>query len=219
MAVLISAVMGSILGVSPLWIGGALALFSLAPRPQGVLQISLFDLGRPTGSNPGAGGGIDSEIILIHNSDIDWPNYPTSVNGIISDDIPLKAGKFMHRFYLTDDVIEPMMKKIKGGNRDSGGYEVGIKGFHPAMEEAILKWISNFGYEFSGIMIFQNCASSKKYLVGEKCNLVHVDDIQSKWGSSVDKEKGSDFTFLAKQSSPWSIYTGAIKYDPGSASW
>ena len=191
----------------------------MTPRPEGVLQIQLFDLARPSGSNPGAGGGLDSEIILIHDDDIDWPNYPTFADGKISTTIPLKSGKYMHRFYMTQDVLEPAFKKIKGGNIDSGGYECSVKGFYPGIGEAVLKWISNFGYEFKGVVNIQNCADSTKYLIGEKCNLVHIDDIQTKWGQTVDKEKGNDFTFMSKQKNPMAIYTGAIVYDPGSASW
>ena len=221
MATLISAVIGSLLGVNPLWIAGALALFSLAPQPTGVLKIALFDLARPTGSNPGAGGGLDSEIILINSEDIDWSTFPArGADGVtLSADIPLKAGKYMHRFYMTPDVIEPYFKKIKGGNKDSGGYEVGVKGFYPGMELAVLKWIQNFGYQFDGIVIIQNCANNTKYYIGEPCNLVYCDNIESVWGSTVDKEKGNNFTFMSKQKNSLGIYSGAITYDPGSASW
>lgn len=221
MAVLISAVMGSFLGVNPVWIMAALTLFSLAPQPGGVFKISLFDLSRPSGSNPGAGGGLDSEILLIHADDIDWDNYPArDADGVtISTDIPLKDGKYMHRFYMTPDVIEPYQKKIKGGNKDSGGYEVGVKGFFPGIDTAVLKWIANFGYQFQGIVIVQNCANSQKYIIGEPCNLVYCDDIQSVWGSTVEKEKGNNFDFKGKQKSPLGIYSGAVSYDPGSASW
>ena len=184
-------------------------------------MVSLFDIARPTGSNPGAGGGVDSEIILIHSDDINWDTYPAAgADGVtISTNIPLKAGKYMHRFYMTPDVIEPYMKKIKGGNKDSGGYEVGVKGFFPGIGASVLKWIANFGYQFEGIVIIQNCADGVKYIIGEKCNHVYCDDIQSKWGSTVEKEKGNDFDFKSKQKNPIGIYTGAILYDPGSASW
>lgn len=221
MAVLISAVIGTATGISPLWIGLALALFAMAPQPKGVLKISLFDLARPTGSNPGAGGGLDSEIILIHAEDIDWDQYPSrESDGVtIQDDIVLKNGKYMHRFYMTPDVIEPYMKKIKGGNKDSGGYECGVKGFFPGIELAVLKWIANFGYQFEGIVIVQNCANTTKFVIGEPCNLVYCDDIQSTWGSTVDKEKGNNFDFKSKQKNPLGIYAGFVAYDPGSESW
>lgn len=221
LAVLISTVLGSLIGVNPAWFILALGLYSLTPKPAGVLRIDLFDLARPTGSNPGAGGGLDSEIILIHSIDIDWTTYPDreTDNVTIASDIPLKAGKYMHRFYMTPDVIEPYFKKIKGGNKDSGGYECGVKGFFPGIDLAVLKWIANFGYQFEGLVIIQNCANSQKYIIGEPCNLVYCDNIESVWGSTVEKEKGNNFDFKAKQKNPLGIYSGAIYYDPGSASW
>ena len=221
MAWIVSVAFGALLGINPLWVLGILGSAAiLIPAPKGVLRISLFDLARPTGSNPGAGGGLDSEIILIMASDIDWANYPSrDADGVTISDIPLKAGKYMHRFYATQDTIEPYFKKLKGGNKDSGGYEVGVKGFYPGMELAILKWIANFGYAFEGIVIIQNCANTTKYILGEPCNLVICDNIESVWGSTVDKEKGNNFTFMSKQKNPLGIYSGAIKYDPSSASW
>ena len=125
----------------------------------------------------------------------------------------------MKRFYMTDGVIEPGQKKIKGGNVDSGGWEVSLKGFHPGWGDTIMSWIALYGYSFKGLVIFRSCATGKKYLLGEPCNLVHIDDIQSKWGASVEKEAGHDITFTSKQLTPLGIYTGAIVYDPTSASW
>ena len=211
---------GTGLGVNPLWVIGILLASALVPRQLGILTVSLVDLSRPTGSNPGAGGGVKSEIILIPNSDIDWSTFPAkAADGVTVSNIPMKAGKYMKRFYMTADVIEPSMKKIKGGNKDSGGYEVSLKGFHPGWGDAIMSWIALYGYAFEGLVIIQNCADGKKYLIGEACNLVYCDDIQSAWGATVEKEKGNTFTFVSKMKTPVGIYTGAIKYDPTSASW
>lgn len=222
MAMLMSIALGVYLDVNPLPILGALLVISyVIPRPEGALMVSLLDLARPTGDNIGGGGGIDNEIILINAEDVDIANFParSTLGGKITTNIPLKAGKYMHRFYATDATIKPSQKKLKGSNKDSGGYEVGVECFHPGLEEAILNWISSFGFSFKGFVIIQNCTLSKKYILGEPCNLVTVDDLETMWGEEVDKDKGTKIIFKGKQSSPIALYTGVITYDPGSASW
>lgn len=221
-AMLFSVAIGAALQVDPLPIMGGLSLLSfLIPKPMGALSVALLDLARPAGNNVGGGGGIDSEIILIPVENIDMTNFPSrSANGgSITGDIPLKAGKYMHRFYATQETLKPNMKKIKGSNKDSGGYEVSIEGFHPGWEQAILDWIASYGFSFQGFVIVQNCANSKRYLMGEPCNLITIDSIESSWGESVDKDKGSKVIFLGKQSQPVAIYSGVILYDSGSSSW
>lgn len=224
MAVLVGAVMACAIGVSPLWTIGGLLLFSaVIPRPAGALMFSvtLFDLARPAGNNVGAGGGLDNEIILINAADVDLTQFPArGEDGVtITGNIVMKANKYMHRFYMTQGTIEPSMKKVKGENKDCGGYEISLSGFYPGMEAAILKWIEAFGFAFEGYVIIQNCSQNKKYLIGEPCNLVSVEDIETKWGAEVDKAKGSNFKFLTKQSHVMANYEGNISYDPSSASW
>lgn len=221
-AMLAGAAIGSFLGVNPLIVTAALVALSFAvPRPGGALTVSLLDLARPSGDNPGAGGGIDSEIILINAEDVNLSSFPTPTAGtnLISSNIPMKSGKYMHRFYATDGTIKPNMKKIKGSNKDSGGYEVSVEGFHPGMGDAIMNWIANFGYSFKGFVIVSNHSGTDRYLLGERGNLVSVDDLEMMWGEEVDKDRGTKVIFKAKQSRPIAKYTGAIVYDPGSASW
>ena len=218
MTLLTGATIGIAIGVNPLWVIGVLVLTAFAPRLPGIAAVSLIDLARPTGSNPGAGGGIKSEIILINEADVSVVGA-RATDGVTISSITMKPGKYMHRFYLTDDVIEPGQKKIKGSNVDSGGWECSLKGFHPGFGAAVMSWIAMYGYSFKGYLIFRNCSDNTKYLIGEGCNLVHVEDIQAKWGATVEKERGQEITFTAKQSLPMAIFTGAIQYDPSSASW
>ena len=135
------------------------------------MTIALFDLAKPTVRNAGGGGGIKSEIILIQEADIDWDTFPQrDADGVtIADDIQLLTGKFMHSLYMTQGTIKPSQKKLKGSNQDCGGYEIGLEGFYPGIEKAVQKWIQNFGIDFKGIVIIQNCASNKRYLIGEPC--------------------------------------------------
>lgn len=225
MILLTASVFAYALNVPPLPIAFGLALFSaVVQRRQGVLNFSvLFDLAKPAGETVGSGGGIKSEIILIHETDVDFSQFP--VRGTASDlstiagDIVLKNGKFMHRFYMTQGTIKPSEKKLKGSNQDCGGWEITLEGFYPGIEKAVQNWKAQFGISFKGLIIIQNCASAKRYLIGEPCNLVHIEDIDTTWGEEVDKEKGSKFTFKCKQSMPMGIYEGAIAFDPLSESW
>jgi len=180
------------------------------------MAIPLFDLFKPTVRNAGGGGGIKSEIILIMENDIDWTTFPErDVDGVtITTDIPLKTGKFMHSFYMTQGTIKPSQKKLKGSNQDCGGYEIGVEGFYPGIEKAVQKWIANFGIDFKGIVIIQNCASAKRYLIGEPCNLVHIETLETTWGEEIDKDKGHKFGFMCKQGSPMAFYEGALLMDP-----
>ncbi len=120
----------------------------------------------------------------------------------------------MHSFYMTQGTIKPSQKKLKGSNQDCGGFEIGLEGFYPGIEKAVQKWIQNFGIDFKGIVIIQNCASNKRYLIGEPCNLVHLETIDTTWGEEIDKDKGHKFGFLCKQSSPMAFYEGALAMDP-----
>lgn len=200
---------------------GGLVLFSLViPRTAGAVNIALFDLAGPTEGNAGAGGGLDTEIILIPDENIDWPNFPDRTsNGSKLATIPLKAGKYMHRFYATQGSIKPGQKKLKGTYKDCGGFEETIECFHPGMNAEIIAWIDSFAFPFKGLIIIQNCADSKKYVFGEKCNLMYVDDAETMWGEEVDKDKGNKLTFKGKQSRPFCLYEGSLTYDPGSTSW
>jgi hypothetical protein len=180
------------------------------------MEIELFDLFKPSVRKAGGGGGIKSELILIREEDIDWATFPErDVDGVtITTDIPLKVGKFMHSFYMTQGTIKPSQKKLKGSNQDCGGYEIGLEGFYPGIEKSVQKWIQNFGIDFKGIVIIQNCASSRRYLIGEPCNLVHLEIIDTTWGEEIDKDKGHKFGFLCKQSSPMAFDEGDLTMDP-----
>jgi hypothetical protein len=202
-------------------IGGLTILSFIIPKKMGVLNTVLFDLARPDGDAVGGGGGIKSEIILIQGCDIDWDNWPAmESDGItLKSDIPLKASKYMHRFYMTQGTIKPTEKKLKAANKDCGGFEIGLAGFFPGIGKAVQKWKSQFGIAFEGIVLIQNCASNVVFLIGEPCNLAHIDTLDTAWGEDISKEKGTTFTFLSQQSKPLCFYEGTITYNPASASW
>ncbi|MCX6279229.1 MAG: hypothetical protein NT004_14200 [Bacteroidetes bacterium] len=132
----------------------------------------------------------------------------------MSDDIAMNTGKFMHSFYMTQGRIKQSQKKLKGSNLDCGGYEIGLEGFYPGIKKAVQKWIQNFGIDFKGIVIIQNCASNKRYLIGELCNLLRTETIETTWGEEIDKDKGHKSGFLRKQGSLMAFYEGLLVMDP-----
>jgi hypothetical protein len=73
--------------------------------------------------------------------------------------------------------------------------------------------IQNFGIDFKDIVIILNCALTKRYLIGEPCNLVHIETIETIWGEEVDKDKGHKFSFLCKQGSSIAFYEGSLIMD------
>ena len=179
------------------------------------MSISLFDLTKPAIRNAGGGGGIKSEIILVLEVDVDWATFPPrDIDGVtITGDIPMKTGKFMHSFYMTQGTIKPSQKKLKGSNQDCGGFEIGLEGFYPGIEKAVQKWIQNFGIDFRGLVIIQDYSLARKYLIGEPGNLVHIETIDTTWGEEIDKDKGHKFGFLCKQGSPMAFYEGDLVID------
>jgi hypothetical protein len=130
------------------------------------------------------------------------------------DDIQPLTGKFMHSFYMTQGTIKPSQKKLKGSNQDCGGFELGQEGFYLGIGKAVQKWIHNFGIDFKGLLIIQNGTNNRKYLLGEKDNLVYLETIDTTWGEEIDKDKGHKFGFLCKQGSPMAFYEGDLLMDP-----
>jgi len=86
--------------------------------------------------------------------------------------------------------------------------------FYPGIDKALQKQIRNFWIGFKGIVIIQNVASNKRYLIGESCNLAHIETIETTCGEETDKDKGHKFGFLCKQGSPMAFYEGVLLMDP-----
>ncbi|MCX6252532.1 MAG: hypothetical protein NTX61_17495 [Bacteroidetes bacterium] len=140
------------------------------------MGISLFDLAKPVEKNPATGGGINSQIILVQESDINWGQFPACdvVYGVtITQNIPLKAGKYFHRLYLTQGTIKPAQKKLKGSNQDCGGYHEVFSWRSPSTRKDSLR-------KLDGKFVFV------------------IESIDSTWGEEVDKEKGSKIIFTCK---------------------
>jgi len=173
------------------------------------MSYDLTDILKPAGTNPGAGGGIKSIIFAILASDV--LSLPDRGEDLVTmtGDISMKTGKYIHQIYATPKTIEQVCKKLKGENRDSGGFEISVPFFHPGLEAAILEFQAKHSNSDFYILI-KNCPAKKVYLVGEECNSVWMDDFESKWGKDIGDGKGTTFTFLSHQSLPLAIYQGEL---------
>lgn len=197
-----------------LGVSAGLYALSRIPMPSGISfsTFALMDVEKPAGVRPGTGGGIRSIIYAALEDDINLASFPARAADKVTivDNLPLKAGKFLHRIYATEKTIEPIEKKLKGPNRDSGGYEVSLKFFHPGVMKAIQEFKakhvdSNF---FLIIKVYSNDAFIN-YLIGEPYNTAWLDDYETKFGKDQTEAKGTDFTFLCYQGLPMAIYEGA----------
>lgn len=193
---------------------GAVFAGSFIPMPSGIslATFALTDLEKPAGAMPGTGGGIRSIIYAALEDDIEIANFPSRQTDKVTilTDLPFKANKYLHRIYGTEKTIEPIEKKLKGPNRDSGGYEISLKYFHPAVSVAVQEFKakhsnSNF---FLILKVYQNGAFTN-YLIGEPYNTAWMDDYETKFGKDQTEAKGTDFTFLCYQGLPMAIYQGA----------
>lgn len=169
--------------------------------------MDLIDVLKPVTSNPGSGGGINSEIYLIQSKDI--ATFPVrDIDGVsIKTPIIMKSGKYARLFYMTQETIVPKEKKVKGENSDGGNWSVSVEGSHPGLDKAIQAFKANFGFNFEGYVLIKHVASNSIYLLGEPGNLVKIDDIDSTWNA---KGKGTKFQFQADQSQPMAFYDAAI---------
>lgn len=169
---------------------------------------TLLDIQKPAG-NAGAGGGLHNEIIAFLEDDVQtWPAR-SSDKVTIEGNFVMKSGKYMRVLYSTPETLEPIIKKLKGENLDISAFEVGVKYFFPGLGDKILQFMAEHGSSKLHL-ILRNCAGDTVYYLGEKCNPLHMDDAEGKWGAKVVDGKGITFTLLGQQSLPPAIYKGDL---------
>jgi hypothetical protein len=170
----------------------------------------LIDILKPNIANPGAGGGLKSIVYAVLVDDVQ--SFPVRGADLVTIALPftLKAGKYAHMIYATNQTIQPKETKLNGDNKDSGGVEISLEFFHPGLSAAIQEFKAK--HMNSDFYIFiQNCAASLTYLIGEPCNPVWLDAWESTWGKTVAEGKGTTFTFKSQQSLPMAIYSSNIE--------
>lgn len=177
----------------------------------------LEDIAKPAGASVAAGGGLNNEVIVMLEDDVQTVPERGADLVTMTGNIVMKTGKHMHTIYATPKTLEPTLKKLKGDNSDITAFEVGLKFFHPGLAAAILSFMAKHsGDKF--FLILRNCAASTMYFLGEKCNPVMADDFESIWGKNLTEGKGTNFTFLGQQTLPYAIYSGELTLSDDSGS-
>jgi hypothetical protein len=182
------------------------------------MGFELTNLPKSSKSNVAAGGGMDNEIILIKADDVSsFPDRATEDDTVISENITMKTGKYMHKIYFTPGTIEPTFKKIEGDNQDIIAWETGIKGFHPGLEKSLLKFLNQHAAtEF--YLILRNTSASLVYLLGEPGNPLSMKEGEALWGAKAESGKGYNMTLSNSQSKGPAIYEGELTFDESSSS-
>jgi hypothetical protein len=171
----------------------------------------LTDIDKSSVPNPGAGGGIKSVIYAILEDDVDIDSFPSRGDDLvtITADIPLKAGKYIHQIYATEDTIEPLEKLLQGPNRDANSFEITLNFFHPDLAKAIQEFkAKHISSRF--FLLFKLCVLDRVYLIGEPCNTAYITLSDATLGKNSKEGRGTNFTFVAQQSLPMAFYEGTL---------
>jgi len=181
------------------------------------MSFDLEDITKPAGASPGAGGGLNNEVIAILADDV--AAFPARGIDLVTmtGNVEMKLGKFMHVIYATPKTLEVTHKKIKGDNVDIVGFEVGLKFFHPDLTAAILSFMAKHSAS-KFYLLLRNCSSNVTYLIGEPCNELLMEEAESVWGKTLTDGKGTNFTFLGQQKNTAAIYAGTLTLADSSGS-
>jgi hypothetical protein len=168
-----------------------------------------MDIDKPTGDNPGAGGGLGTIVFAILLDNI--TGFPARGADLVTmtTDFALATGTYIHQIYATHQTIEPKETKLNGENKDCGGVEISLSFFHPGLAVAIQEFkAKHMSSDF--ILLIKNANTGTVYVIGEPSNPAYMEGWDATWGKGIADGKGTTFTFKSQQSLPMGIYTGAI---------
>lgn len=172
-----------------------------------------MNIGRPPVRNVGGGGNIKNEIILIPAGTYGTPLPPVNEDtGTITEPIAMFPGQLMHSIYMTDRTIKPTCSRQEGSNMDCYGYQVGIEGFHPGWEAAILTFLRRHG-DFRGLSILRSInpdSTERRYLLGGSNDPISISAAESSWGAKANEDKGTKINLVGLQPDPIAIYDGPL---------
>lgn len=168
---------------------------------------ALFNVDKPTGANPGAGGGLKTVVYAALLSDIATFGARGEDLVTIATNFVMEAGKFIHQIYATDKTIEPKETKLAGENKDCGGVEISLNFFHPGLIAKIQEFKAKHMNE-DFILFIRDFTNDVIYVIGEPGNPAWMEGFETTWGKTIAEGKGTSFTFKSQQSLPMAIYTG-----------
>ncbi|HBZ67584.1 MAG TPA: hypothetical protein DEO70_12170 [Bacteroidales bacterium] len=122
---------------------------------------------RPAKTAPGSGGDKKDTLILFDFDDLADEGYHRSGNGVITDQLVFKPGKYMVKVYGT-------VSKMKGsyeteGDEDAEGFMHGFEFEHPGDAIAIMEFVQNWTGKNVGA-ITQKCSENYMKQYGTPCS-------------------------------------------------
>lgn len=176
--------------------------------------MSVIDLIKPEGRNPGNGGGLGTEYYFAPKSSLTTqPVRDTTDISKIVVDLAFAPTKRLIKMYATKETLEPACKKAKGDNKDCFGYECSIKGSRPGVDADALKFITEHDGE-EGYIIIKKVSPTgvvTLFLMGTEQNPIVLDDFELKFGASITDSTATIPTFMCVQELPLAIYTGELQ--------
>lgn len=115
-------------------------------------------------------GGIAQVVYYGLWSDVDtWPTKPSSPttlaqNGALTGDITMKAGKSLHKLYITDDTGEFQIEPV--GEKDGKSFVLHLRLFHPGLNAEILGFNNKVKNENMVFIVPDN--NGAKFLMGDQ---------------------------------------------------
>lgn len=176
--------------------------------------MSVTDLLRPIGRNPGNGGGFGTEYYFAPQSYLTTqPIRDVTDVSKVTANLAFATGKRLIKLYATQASLEPSCKKAKGENDDNFGYECSIKGSRPGVDDDALKFITELDGE-KGYIIIKRVSSTgvvTMFLMGTEQNPIRLDDFELKFGASITNATTTTPTFSCTQELPMATYTGELQ--------
>jgi hypothetical protein len=114
-------------------------------------------------------GGIAQVVYFgLHSEVSAWPTKPTgaatfALNGALTGDLVMAAGKKLYELYITDDTGEFRIEPV--GEKDGKSFVLHLNLFHPGLHEAILGFINASKNENLVFIVPDN--NGAKFIMGD----------------------------------------------------
>jgi len=178
------------------------------------------NLAKPAGASPGAGGNIQSELVMIDIDQVnktagifDWPARDAGGIKMVAGDIVMKPGQKQITVYGTHGTHSLATKS--NGDPDAKTMIHTVKFTHPGSELEVLEFRNNWLNKNVAIGVYRCNDPSNKKLYGTPCA-----PLQLQLNAEENKDKNTnEFTFESLNGGPdVAIYTGNFDFEDGSSS-
>ncbi len=165
----------------------------------------LINIRKPA-SNAGAGGGIESEIVVMLEPGIEKmpPREADAVT--ISADVEFKSGYAAHVLYSTHDKIE--FKQSVVGETDGKATQLELTISHPGHNEKLESFMEKHVND-AFVLALRHHSSGRVYMLGDKGQPMYIDSSESQYGATPENSTFTTITFKGGNKRA-AIYTGKL---------